>query len=290
MKFIKYNTKEEFLEDNLEILLKEEAKNEIMIGIVREHDSAKVNNWLLGRIEEKDEIKSIFIVDDDKNGLLFYSLEENLSEQVADFLVDNLIELNINLKEILTSKKNAKMIAEIYSKKTNTTLEESEFKYIFKFDKFNEEHILKNGEKLEKIDELKDIELVKNNVREMYEDTFGGKECSDVEATRVAEAFIRKGLYVLKNENNEIVSQAVTVRKQINGCAIGGVITLKAHRGYGYAKRCVYALCEKLLKEGYKFIVLHVNPSNNAAISVYRKIGFEQIDETEKIKFLSLEK
>ena len=164
MKFIKYNTKEEFLEDNLEILLKEEAKNEIMIGIVREHDSAKVNNWLLGRIEEKDEIKSIFIVDDDKNGLLFYSLEENLSEQVADFLVDNLIELNINLKEILTSKKNAKMIAEIYSKKTNTTLEESEFKYIFKFDKFNEEHILKNGEKLEKIDDLKDIELVKNNV------------------------------------------------------------------------------------------------------------------------------
>ena len=37
MKFIKYETKKEFLEENLSELLNEEAKNEIMIGITLEH-------------------------------------------------------------------------------------------------------------------------------------------------------------------------------------------------------------------------------------------------------------
>lgn len=287
MKFIKYKTKEEFLEDNLNFLLKEEAKNEIMIGITLEHTSEKVNNWLLGRIEEKDEVKAIFIVDDDKQGLLIYCIDEIISNEIAEFLVENIIELNINLKEVLTSKENCQKIAKIYSKRANKEMQESEFKYIFRFDKFNEEHILNSGEKLEKIDiDTKELEGIENNVREMYEDTYNGRYCSDEEATKVANIFIKKGLYVLKNENNEIVSQTVTVRKQLNGCAIGGVITPKKYRGHGYAKRCVYSLCEKLLKEGYQFVVLHVNPQNDAAISVYKKIGFEQIDETEKIKFI----
>lgn len=286
MKFIKYKTKEEFLEDNLQILLKEEAKNEIMIGITLEHSSEKVNKWLLGRIEDKSEVKAIFLVDDDKEGLLLYCLEDNISDETAEFLIDNIIELNINLKEVLTTKNNAQVIAKIYSNKTGKSTEESEFKYIFKFDKFKEDHTLNDGEKIEKIENEDQIEAVKENVREMYEDTFEGKECNNEEATKVAKAFIRKGLYVLKNKENEIVSQAVTVRKQINSCAIGGVITLKKYRGHGYAKRCVYALCENLLKEGYQFIVLHVNPENSIAISIYNKIGFEQIDETEKIKFI----
>lgn len=287
MKFIKYKTKEEFLEDNLAILQKEEAKNEIIIGITLEHTSEKVNRWLLGRIEEKNQVKAIFIVDDDKQGLLIYCIDKVITDEIAEFLIENIIELNINLKEVLTSKENCRKISEIYRNKTNKEMQESEFKYIFKFDKFNEEHILNEGERLEKIEsETLDFEKIENNVKEMYEDTYNGRYCSDEEANKVTKIFIRKGIYVLKNENNEILSQAVTVRKQINGCAIGGVITPKKYRGHGYAKRCVYALCENLLKNGYKFVVLHVNPQNDAAISVYKKIGFEQIDETEKIKFI----
>lgn len=287
MKFIKYETKGEFLDDNLDILLEEEAKNELMIGITLEHNTLKVNNWLLGRIEDDNKVKLIFIVDDDKCGLLMYAPEGKVSYELAEFLVDNIIKLDIELKEILTSKKNAKKIAQIYSTKTGKQMLEAEFAYIFKFDKFNEEHILNIGERIEKIeDEDADLKEVENLVKEMYETTYDGRECSDIEANKVARIFVRKGLYVLKNENNEVVTQASTVRKQINGCAIGGVITSKYHRGHGYAKRCVYALCERLLKEGYKFVVLHVKPSNDAAIKVYRKIGFDQIDETEKIRFI----
>lgn len=287
MKFIKYETKEKFLEENLEILLKDEAKNEIMIGITLEHDSSKVNNWLLGRIEDNEEIRAIFLVDDDREGLLIYSLEEVISDEVVNCLVDNTIKLEVKLKEILTSKECAIKIAEAYSKKIGMEIKIEQYMYILEFNKIKEEHLLNEGEKVEKIEnENLHIKELEENVREMYQDTYRGRDCSDEEATRVAKAFLKKGVYVLKNENNEIVGQAVTVRKQINGCAIGGVITLKRHRGHGYAKRLVYTLCDKLLEEGNQFVVLHVNSQNEAAISVYTKIGFEKIDETAKIKFI----
>ena len=143
MKFIKYETKKEFLEENLSELLNEEAKNEIMIGITLEHSEEKVNKWLMGRIEEEGSIKLIFLVDDDKEGLLVYSPEPVIQDKVIEFLIDNIISLNIKLREVLTSIQNSERIAEVYSKKTNTEMKKGEIVQIFKFDKFNEEHILK---------------------------------------------------------------------------------------------------------------------------------------------------
>ena len=100
MKFIRYESKEKFLEDNLEILLKDEALNDILIGIVLQHENSKVDKWLLGRIEEENEIKIIFLIDDDKEGLVVYFNSKNISESILEFLIDNIIYLNINLNEI----------------------------------------------------------------------------------------------------------------------------------------------------------------------------------------------
>lgn len=286
MEFIKYNSKKEFLRDNLQILLKEEAKNEVMIGITLEHSDKKVKKWFMGRIEDNKKVEAIFLVDNDKEGLLIYVPDGQIKTEVAEFLVSNIIKNDVNLEEVLTTRENAKKIAKIYAKKSQKKMLESEYKYIFKFNKFKEKYLLDTGEKIEKIEAEIEMGTLKEMIREMYLYTYNGKECSDEEARKIVKIFIKKGLYVLRNKENEIVSQAVTVRKQVNGCAIGGVITLDKYKGNGYAKRCVYVLCEELLKQGYKFVVLHVSPSNESAISVYKKIGFIQIDETEKIKFL----
>ena len=287
MDFIKYETKEEFLENNLEILLKDEAKNEIMIGILLEHENDSIQNWLIGRIEEKGEVKAIFLVEDERKGLLLYSIDENISENVANFLVDNLLNFNVDLKEILTSKDNSKLIGKIYAEKSRKEMYIEQNMYIMTFNKIDEQSLLAENEKIEKLEkETVNYDCLKENIIEMYRDNFRGKECSEKEIQKVSEAFLRKGIYVLRNELDEIVSQAVTVRKQINCCAIGGVITLERHRGHGYAKRLVHTLSNKLLKDGYKEVVLHVNSQNEPAISIYSKIGFEKIDETIKVKFI----
>lgn len=287
MEFIKYKTKEEFLDNNLDILLREEAKNEIMIGILLEHENDSIQNWVIGRIENNGEVKAIFLVEDERKGLLIYSLEEYISEDVADCLVDNLLNLNIDLKEVLTSKENSKLIGKKYAEKSGREMYIEQNMYIMTFEKIDEQNLLAENEKIEKLErETVDYNVLKENIIEMYRDNFRGRECSEEEAEKVSEAFLRKGIYVLRNESGEIVSQAVTVRKQINCCAIGGVITLERHRGHGYAKRLVHTLSNKLLNDGYKKVVLHVNSQNEPAISIYSKIGFKKIDETIKIKFI----
>ena len=286
MEYIKYATKEEFLKENLDILLKEEAKNEIMIGILLEHENDSIQNWILGRIEKDGEVKAIFLIEDEREGLLIYSLEEAMSEDVAEYLVENVL-LNIELKEVLTSKENAMLISDIYSKQARKEAKLYSNMYIMTFDKIEEQCLLEEKEIIEKLEkETVNLDVLKENIKEMYKDNFRGRDCSDEEAEKVSEAFLRKGIYVLKNETGEIVSQAVTVRKQINCCAIGGVITLERHRGHGYAKRLVHTLSNKLLEEGYQKVVLHVNSQNEPAISIYSKIGFKKIDETAKIKFI----
>ena len=287
MKFIKYETKEEFLENNLSILLREEARNEKIIGLTMEHDSEKVNRWLLGRIEDENNVKLIFIVDDDRNGLLLYSLDEIIENEVIEFLIDNIVRLNVDLKDILVTKENAKNIANVYINKTGKSMLDSEYRYMFKLSKFNEKHILNEGEKVERLEENdENLKCIEKLTKEMYEVANQDKECPTEEVERVSRAFLKKGVYIFKNENDEVVCQATTVRKQVNGCSLGGIITLKEHRGKGYAKRCVYEVCNQLLEDEYKYIVLHVKPDNEAAISVYKKLGFEQIDELEKIKFV----
>ena len=287
MHFIIYKTKEEFLENNLEILLKEEAKNEIMIGILLEHDNQSIQNWLIGRIEEDGIVKAIFLIEDERKGLLLYSVDEKISEKVADFLVDNLFNLKIDLKEVLTSKDNSILIGNKYSQKTGKEISLISNMYIMTFDKIDEQNLLTENEKIEKLEkETVNYECLKENIIEMYRDNFRGRECTEYEVQKVSEAFLRKGIYVLWNEFGDIVSQAVTVRKQINCCAIGGVITLERYRGHGYAKRLVHTLSNKLLKDGYKAVVLHVYAQNEPAISVYSKIGFKKIDETIKMKFI----
>ena len=84
MKFKKYETKKEFLDENLEILLKEEIANETMIGILLPKEDHHLTEWFLGRVEDGDEVKAIFLVEDDRIALNVYSLEDVISDEVVD--------------------------------------------------------------------------------------------------------------------------------------------------------------------------------------------------------------
>jgi len=286
MEFKKYETKEKFLEENLDILVKEEAKNDIIIGIVFEHESEKVNNWLLGRIEEEGEVKAIFIVDDDKYGLAIYCPDGEMTENTAEFLVDNIVSLDIRLAEILAEKQHLQLIADKYINKANAEVFYSYYSYTLKLNEVKTEYPLDKNEKLVKlVDEKDNPEHLIPLVKEIYTDIYEEDECSDEEALKVAKIYLKKGIYLLTNDNeNEIYTQAVHVRKHVNGGAIGAVITPKEYRGKGYAKKCVSHVCKEILKDN-EFVVLHVDVENESAISVYKKIGFEEIDETGKIIF-----
>jgi len=287
MNFKKYESKKQFLDENLEILIKREPENELMIGIVLQHDDNKVGKWLLGRIEEDGEVKIIFIVDDDKEGLVFYCPNKNITTEHIEFLVYSIINSNTVLEQIVGNKEFSKKIGEIYCMKTGKNIVKTSTTHTLVLQDIKQEHILENDEKLIKLNpEHPSSKKMGQVVKDIHTDIYGEEECSDEEAEKIANIYLKKGLYILTDNNEEnVYCHAVTVRKQVNGCAIGAVISPKEYRGKGYGKKCIYALSKELLNEGNKFIVLHVAEKNQPAQSVYSKIGFEFIEETERVLF-----
>ncbi len=287
MKFVKYESKKDFLNENLEILLKEESKNELMLGIVLEHNDEKVNNWFLGRIENNNEVKMVFLADDDKQGLLFYCPTGDISKEEIEFFVDNIVNLNINLDQVFGDKKFSSIIAESYVEKSKKIIIENSIIYTLALKKLKQEHVLEENEKLIKLNyENSDMDKMSQIVKDIHTDISGVEACSDEEALRIANIYLKKGLYILTDDSEKnVFCHAVTVRKQINGCTIGAVISPKEFRGKGYGKKCIYELSKKLLEDGYNYIALHVLSTNEAAKSVYEKVGFEFIEETERFVF-----
>ena len=287
MDFKKYESKKQFLDENLEILIKEEAQNEVMIGIVLQHDDSKVEKWLLGRIEENGEVKIIFIVDDDKEGLVFYCPNKNITTEHIEFLVYSIINSDTALEQIVGNKEFSKRIGEIYCMKTGKNIIKTSTTHTLVLHEIKQEHILEDNEKLIKLNpEHPSSKKMGQVVKDIHTDIYGQEECSDEEAEKIANIYLKKGLYILTDNNEEnVYCHAVTVRKQVNGCAIGAVISPKEYRGKGYGKKCIYALSKELLNKGNKFIVLHVDEKNQLAQSVYSKIGFEFIEETERVLF-----
>ena len=287
MNFKKYETKEKFMEENFPLLLQNEAENEVMISIVKQHHEAKVSKWLLGRIEDAEKVKIIFIVDDDKEGLVVYFPEGEIEKKYIDFLVDKIIDLNVDLKEILAPVEYANQISNSYIEKTGKSIRKISNTYTYKLEELNEECVFAENEKIIKLeDEQNKMEELIKIVKEIHTDIYNLEECSDEEAMKTAKIYLKKGIYLLTNETEDkIYTQVVNVRKQINGVAIGAVITPKKFRGKGYAKKCIYGVCRRLLEEGNSFVVLHVATKNEAAIKVYERIGFKKIDEVQRIMF-----
>lgn len=83
---------------------------------------------------------------------------------------------------------------------------------------------------------------------------------------------------VVLEMNGIVVAKANLHGKTKRYAQIGGVLTHPAHRGRGYAKRCVSALCERCFSDGTEKMLLFTDKTNLPARAVYEKLGFKPVD------------
>jgi len=65
-------------------------------------------------------------------------------------------------------------------------------------------------------------------------------------------------------------------------CELLSIAVEAAERGKGLAKMLMEYCCDELAKQGIENFFLEVRESNIAAISLYKKMGFEKIAERKK--------
>ncbi len=78
--------------------------------------------------------------------------------------------------------------------------------------------------------------------------------------------------------NDELVSIALAYVRMPEVWVVGGVYTKPRFRGRGYAKAVTSAVTEEAVNAGAK-AVLHVRRDNEAALKVYRRLGYRVISE-----------
>jgi predicted GNAT family acetyltransferase len=75
-------------------------------------------------------------------------------------------------------------------------------------------------------------------------------------------------------EKDGIVSMAGSSRGSKNGATVSAVYTPPEHRGNGYASACVAALSQTLLDRGSAFCTLYADLANPTSNKIYQRVGF----------------
>ncbi len=90
----------------------------------------------------------------------------------------------------------------------------------------------------------------------------------------------RSVVWLMRDPSGEPVSMANSGRMLERGACVSGVYTPPEHRGKGYCQNTVAALCRELLACGKSYITLFVDKKNPISNRVYRKIGFEILEDS----------
>lgn len=102
-----------------------------------------------------------------------------------------------------------------------------------------------------------------------------------------------RGLVERKIESRELyvwvdgepVSMAATTRPTRHGVGVNLVYTPPPFRGKGYASSCVAALSQLQLESGYQFCVLYTDLANPTSNSIYQKIGYKPVCDSDEYIF-----
>lgn len=90
--------------------------------------------------------------------------------------------------------------------------------------------------------------------------------------------------WVLEAPDGTLLSTASTTRRMAHSIGITAVYTPPEHRGKGYCQFTVAALCRKMLQEGFTYCTLFVDQKNPVSNRVYKKIGFEILEDCSEYK------
>lgn len=128
----------------------------------------------------------------------------------------------------------------------------------------------KGGESISKNSDIKELVLIDRILNHKDPSAKISKEDKD--------KIDPKTTFILKR-HGKIISKVNLHGMSKNYFQIGGVITLPAHRGKGYAKMVLSKLCEHYFNKGFKYGMLFTADTNVAARKVYKKLGFKPVDK-----------
>ncbi|WP_042143990.1 GNAT family N-acetyltransferase [Paucisalibacillus sp. EB02] len=276
MKVLLETSIKRYLERVEDLLLQQEANNNLMLGLLergKNNIGVFTDGIRLGIVEENGEPIYAFMQTPPNKWILpkVKHQHEHAIQAVVQFLFQNkypvpgvigpseLVDEFVGLWKELTGK-----IENIHMKQLIYQLDEVKVKPDpkGKLIQGTDEHLSNVREWLQHFGEQANMEIAKT------------------QADSMARSYIQKGSIYLWESEGELVSMVNNSRRTRNGASVNAVFTPDEHKRKGYATSVVAALSQKLLDEGAKFCNLYTDLSNPTSNSIYKKIGYYVVGDS----------
>jgi uncharacterized protein len=278
MKLVIYKTVEKFLEENECILLERESVSQLILFNVMNNRSSETNDTILmGKIADNNQQPLLIFANVLPYNLLIYGVTGSVESEAITVLADYIINNNI----VITGLNANKEISDTFILYYKSIKPQSEFierlaMDIMELKNLSKVNLTKGVSRKAKETEISQIakwmvEFAKDALGEaiIYEDQIP-------KAAKMIETGI---LYVFENTAGDIVSMAAASRQLVNGICINYVYTPKEFRSKGYAAANMYYLSKEILEKGNRFCTLFVDKKNPISNRVYKKIGYEIMED-----------
>lgn len=277
MKVKIYDTVKQFLKENEELLLKQEAVTQLILANSHGNKGKETSKEMFfGRVDaEKGNIKLVFCNVLPYN-LIIYNLDEDSAESVKT-LVDYLIDEDIPIQGINANKKVSYEFIETYKNRTKKEFKQRLAMDIMELRTLNKDISLPKG--VFRVAEERDFETLLNWHVNFTQDALGEDKELESFREKLISRLEDKSIYVFENEEHKLVSMAAATRQLVNGVSVSLVYSDRKERGKGYGFAVVYNLSKLYLEKGNKFCTLFVDKKNPISNAVYKKIGYKILED-----------
>lgn len=240
---------------------------------VREIDGKAGSNKVRKHVDiagSNDNRKLVDNKDGYDDNIEFNTLKDSVMA-LADYIVDN----NIYIKGLNANKDICVVFLSRYQELMKCDYNEHLAMDIMELKQLNYVTV---AEGISRKAELSEKELIAKWIVDFAKDAMN-EDLNYEDQLMKAERMILAGvLQVYEIPGYGLVSMAAASRQLVNGVCINYVFTPKEYRGKGYAISNMYALSKEMLDKGNQFCTLFVDKKNPISNRVYKKIGYQIVE------------
>ena len=261
----------------LDILLENEAQNNLILSLMTSRGSRNASDWLLATITGNEGV-ALTALCIKPFGLLLYETGNIQSEDSVMLLARELHKAGFAPPGVMAERGLARRFAKAYSPDGGYALHMP--MTAMRLDNLREN---KKAPGFSRLLDIRDMSFAPDWERAFNEDCRAHVFTRRETVERLKARIIGGTHYLWIDEIP--VSQAVHGRSTPGSAIITGVYTPPEYRGRGYATSIVAELSKTLLESGCGFCCLFADADNQTSCGIYRRLGYYDVCDFEDIRF-----
>ncbi|WP_233589634.1 MULTISPECIES: GNAT family N-acetyltransferase [unclassified Exiguobacterium] len=267
-----------FSERVMSELLKKEAENSLMIGILENIKRDLYDTYHQLTVEDDGQLLAIMQVTP-PHPLNYVVVDTSQATSIHAAVIPTLLRLDIPFTEVVSERAHAEAFAAVWQKHTNEQASTFMSQGLYRLDHVDD---IDMADGLMRQATRADQPLLEEWYRAFELDS-GLEPSTDERMVAVVTAMIENDDAVIWEVDGTPVSCAKRSRPTTNGVTVSFVYTDPRRRGNGYARSLVAELSRKLLTDK-QFCTLYTDLTNPTSNKIYQEVGYRPIMESSWIR------